>query len=295
MATCADLISEAASQLHGWGQTQDRVASLAAPILISEVNQFTVNAASGQAVGISAGTVEIDSELLYVTNVDQTTGICTLDPGFGRGDRGTTVVGHNVGAKVISRPKFPRSAILKQINESIGGVFPDLFQVKTFTTNVTYPLYRYTLPALPVPAWVIAVEWQDPIGNWLPAHSFSLDPYDQTVLLGSGPMIGRPLRVLYAGEPGLLINETDDFVATTGLPLSSYDVITLATVARLTPGLDISRAQLTSVEQSDRGRIVPPNAGINVGKYIQQMYLMRLANEAKALRRVYRPRIRKVL
>lgn len=293
MATCGDLITEASSQLHGWGQTQDRVASLAGPISSGELAQFTVNAASGQAVGISPGFVEIDSEQLYVTSVDQTTGICTLDPGFGRGYNGTSVAAHSAGAKVISRPKFPRASILKQINETLGGVFPDLFKVQTFTGTVTYPLYRYTLSG--IPQWVISVEWQDPIGNWIQVKAFNLDPYDQSLLIGSGPMIGRPLRALYTVEPGLFVNETDDYVTTTGLPISTYDVITIGTVARLTPGLDISRAQLTSVEQSDRSRVVPPNAGINVGKYLQQMYLMRLANEAKSLRRIYKPRVRKVL
>jgi len=292
MTTCADLIDEAISQLHGWGQTQDRVTSLAADLAIGATDQFTVTAASGQSVGISAGPVEIDGEQLYVTAVDQTTGVCTLDPGFGRGYGGTTVASHTAGAKVITRPKWARRTVMKQLNETLGGLFPDLFGIETFTGTVTYPLYKYALPA--GAQWILTVQWQDPIGNWVAAHSYSLDPYDQSLLLGDGPMIGRPLRVLYAIEPGLFVNESDDYVATTGLPLSTVDLVTIGTVARLVPGIDISRAQLTSVKQSNRNRVIPPNAGMNVGSYLEKKFAQRLANEAKSLRRVYRPRIRRV-
>jgi hypothetical protein len=71
---------------------------------------FTVDFAFGQSVGITPGVVEIDSELLYVTNVDAaTTGLVTLANGFGRGYNGTTAASHTAGAVVTSRPKFPRS------------------------------------------------------------------------------------------------------------------------------------------------------------------------------------------
>jgi hypothetical protein len=287
MATCKDLLDETSAMLHGGGATQDRVTPLTLSIGPTDT-QFTVDFAFGQSVGITPGVVEIDAEQLYVTAVDPSTGVCTLANGFGRGYNSTTATSHTAGAKVISRPKFPRIWLFKQMNEIIGSLYPDLFVVKTFTSNVTYPSDSYALPNVPMS--VIDAQWQDPIGNWQRCQSYTVDPYDGAFRLGGGPMIGRPLRVLYAAQPVPFASEADDF-SVTGLPASSEDCLILGTVAKQVPGLDISRAQLSSVEQSDRSRVVPPNAGVNAGKYVMAEFQDRVKNEAKSLRRQYRPRL----
>lgn len=289
--TAGQLVDSITAQLHGWGQTQDRVTSLASPIGLTDYS-FTVTAAFGQAVGISPGVVEIDSEQLYVTTVDQASGTCTLDPGFGRGYRGTTIVTHSLGAAVVSRPKFPRKNIFDTMNEVLGAVFPDLFVPKTYQTTVSYPANTYAIPGVRT-VDILDAQWQHPIGDWLRVPSYYVDPFDGSVRLGSLPSlaIGRPVRFVYAVEPSLFTSESDDFVAVTGLPQTSADVISLGASAKMVVGLDISRAQLSSVEQSDRSRVVPPNAGISVGKYLMAEYQDRLKNEAKSLRRLYKPRI----
>lgn len=290
MATCGDIITEASSQLHGWGGTADRLTPLSANIGPTDTT-FTVDFAFGQAVGITPGVVEIDEEQLYVVSVDATTGVCTLANGVGRGYGGTTAASHAAGAAVISRPRFPRAQILRQVNNILGGVFPDLFQVKTFSTVVTYPSNTYTLPGAVGPVLLFDVQWQDPVGNWHKAYSYTLDSFDNTFRLGGGVPIGRNLRVVYGIQPGLFTAESDDYAAVTGLPLSAVDVLSLGVVARMVPALDISRAQLTSMEQSDRSRVVPPNQAINASKYVMGEFQMRLKNEAQALRMQYKPRI----
>lgn len=290
MPSAGDIITEASAQLHGWGGTADRITPLTASIGPTDT-QFTVDFAFGQAVGITPGVVEIDEEQLYVVAVDANTGICTLANGVGRGYGGTTAASHTAGAAVISRPRFPRAQIMRQLNNILGGVFPDLFQVKTFTGTVTYPSNTYTLPGATGPVMIFDVQWQDPVGNWHKAFSYTVDPFDNSFRLGGGIPIGRPLRVLYGIQPGTFTAETDDFATVTGLPLSSVDVLSLGVVARMVPALDISRAQLTSVEQSDRSRVVPPNQGINASKYLMGEFQMRLANEAQALRMQFKPRL----
>src|SRR5882762_9590463 len=89
-------------------------------------------------------------------------------------------------------------------------------------------------------------------------------------------MLGRPLRVLYSTEPTKFASESDNYTIT-GLPASATDVLTLGIVAKQVPGLDISRAQLSSVEQSDRSRVVPPSAGINAAKYLMAEFQDRLS------------------
>lgn len=291
MPSCGDLLTEASAQLHGWGSTQDRVTPLSADIGPTDTT-FNVAYAFGQAVGIAPGVVEIDSELLYVVSVDQANGTVTLAPGFGRGYKGTTATSHTAGAQVISRPKFPRSGLFKQINEVIEAVFPDLFVVNTYNGSITWPTNRYNLNSTTgTPIDVIQAEWQDPIGNWHPLYSYRINPADGMLELGAGGMIGRPLRVIYTTQPRAFTAETDDLVTRTGLPASAADVLTLGVVAKQIPGLDISRAQLNSVEQSDRSRVVPPQAGVNAAKYIMAEFQERLANEAESLRKQFKPRI----
>jgi hypothetical protein len=290
MTTCRDILDEISAQLHGWGSSSDRVTPLTNTLNASDLT-FTVDATFGQSVGIAPGVIEIDSEQLYVTKVDATTGSVTLANGFGRGYNGTTPATHAAGSRIISRPRFPRTNLLKQVNQIIGSLYPRLFVPKTWTGTVTYPTDTYTIS--PVPMTVLDVQWQDPIGNWHKCQGYSLDTYDQTLRLANDAMVGRPLRVTYGVEPTQFASESDDF-AVTGLPASCADVLTLGSVAKLVPGLDISRAQLTSVEQSDRSRVVPPSAGVTVARYLMAEYQERLANEAKALRTRYKPTIRRV-
>lgn len=288
MTTCADLISECSAQLHGWGATQDRITPLTGNIGPTDTT-FTVDFAFGQAVGITPGVIQIDSELLYVTSVDATSGLVTLANGFGRGYDGTTAVAHTAGARIVSRPKFPRTWLFKEINNIVGSLYPDLFAVKTFVGTVTSPSNTYTLPG-DTPMRVIDAQWQDTVGNWYRCKAYAVDPYDGTFRLADAVQVGRPLRIIYATQPKPFTAETDD-ISVTGLPASCADVLKLGVVAKQVPGLDISRAQQTSVEQSDRSRVVPPFAGVNAAKYLMAEFQQRLENEAQSLRRQYRPRL----
>lgn len=290
MTTAKDLVDECLAQLHGYGATRDRITPLSADIGATDTT-FTVDFTFGQAVGITPGVVEIDSEQVYVTSIDSTTGVCTVANGFGRGYSDTTPAAHTAGARVVSRPRWPRIWLLKQLNEVLGGVFPQLFVPNTYQTAVTWPSDTYTLPgANGTPMSVVDVQWRDPIGNWQRCRSYAVDPYDGTFRLGGSAMIGRPLRIIYATQPKVFTDESDDFTAT-GLPATASDVLTLGVVAKLVPSLDISRAQTTSVEQSDRSRVVPPYSGIKTAQYIMAEYQERLHNEAASLRRQYRPRM----
>lgn len=293
MPTCGELLDEVSAQLHGWGSTQDRITPLSADIGPDD-STFAVDFTFGQSVGITPGVVEIGTEQLYVTSVDPQNGDCTVANGFGRGFSDTIPTEHLAGAKIISRPKFPRIWLFKQINSIISGLYPQLFAVQKYQTVVAYPSDRYVLPVdQGTPMEALDARWQDPVGNWHRCQSYSIDPYDGTFRLAPGAMTGRPLRITYATQPRLFTGETDELVTATGLPESSGEVLTLGVVAKQVPGLDISRAQLSSVEQSDRSRVVPPNAGINAGKYLMAEYMERLANEAQALRRQYPTRLTK--
>jgi hypothetical protein len=288
MTTAGDIIDLIQQGLHGYGASQDRVTGLAADMSPTDMT-FTVTDTFGQAVGISPGLVEIDSEQIYVKGVDQATGRCTI-PGFGRGMHATTPSAHSAGALITTRPAFPRAELLTSINDVIGAVYPDLFAVKDYTTVVHWPSNTYAIPNIPDGAKVLDAQWQDPLGNWVKCNSYTLDPFDQTFRLGSGALIGRPLRIVYMCEPTLLTSEADDF-ALTGLPSSCSDVIRLGVIAAQASTLDIARAQIKSAEQSDRSKVVPPFAGEKASQYAEAMFQQRLQNEARALRIRYKTRM----
>jgi hypothetical protein len=104
-------------------------------------------------------------------------------------------------------------------------------------------------------------------------------------------MIGQPLRIIYKTTPRLFTSETDVITTATGTAGQLRGRADAGRHRQRRPHLDISRAQVSSVEQSDRSRVVPPYAGVNVGKYVMAMFQQRLANEATSLRRQYRTRI----
>lgn len=286
--SCGSIIDEIAAQLHGWGSTFDRITSLKTPLSPTDT-QIVVDFAFGQSVGISPGIIEIDSEQLYVVSVDPNSGICTLANGFGRGFGGTVAASHAAGAKVTTRPRFPRKWLFNAVNEVISSLYPALYTVDTFTATATYPQNEYPLPILP-PMTILNAEWQDYIGNWHKCRSYSLDAYDATFRLGGGVPPGRPLRVTYGSQPSPFTSESDAF-GVTGLPPSCADVIMLGVVSAQVPGLDISRAQVSSIEQTDRSRDVPASIAVQLGQYLGQQYQKRLMQESESLHRQWKPRL----
>lgn len=288
-----DLIDETIRQLHGYGQTRDRITTLTNAISPTD-QSFTVDATTGVATGLNPGPVEIDSEQLYVSNVDQSANLITLMPGVGRGYDNSTPAAHVAGSVVISQPKFPRSRVMQAMNEVISSLYPDLFGVASYTTTVTIPQYTYTIPGA-VPVKMLRIEWQDPIFQWRPVRSWTVDSFDGSIQIGSGAMVGRPLRFLYTVEPVPFVSESDDFVTQTKLPAGASDLLPLGVAVRMTPSFDISRAQQNSVEQAARSTAVPPNTGINLATYLNRQFQARLANEALSLRKQYPPQIRRVV
>lgn len=282
-----DLVDQVSAELHGWGISQDRITALAADIGPADLS-FTVDEVFGPATGIQPGIVEIDTEQLYVSTLDQPTKTATI-AAFGRGFGNSTAASHLAGARITSRPKFPRSTLLSEMNNIIRSVYPKLYSVKSDDTlRITYPSNSYTLPGNP--EQILDVQWQDWLGRWRKVRSYQLDPFDHKLRLAGTGLIGRPLRVLWSERPVIFTSEDDDY-SVCGLPESSVPVLTKGTAASQIPGVDISRAQASSVEQSDRSRVVPPNAGINAGKYLLAEYMQALSSETDALRRKYPPRI----
>src|SRR5256885_3115811 len=123
-ATFDTMATEVALGLRGFVADEVSTTYLTAS-LDSTSTTFTV----ADAKLVSTGLVQIDEELFWVVSKDEATNIVTVAP-LGRGYLGSTATSHVNGSSVTVDPDFTVMSIKGAINDTIGGVWPTLFQVK---------------------------------------------------------------------------------------------------------------------------------------------------------------------
>lgn len=295
MPTCGQVIDETLALLQSWSLDQSQSTTLTSALTSSALT-FPYDTAANIATGISAGMVEIDHELIYVENVDGTNATV---PAWGRGYRSTTATSHSSGARVISQPTFPRQKTLDGINQMFERIFPRIFAVRSFETTTTQPIITYDLPD--DAQWLLKARWQVPDGRlyWEDVRRWRVSSGGGTQFGDTGITVdvadymqpGRPIQFLYAAKPTPLVNETDDFVTVTGLNAGLVDVVELGAATQLVTALELSRLQVSSIEQQNRSQLVAPSAALTSSRYLDTRFQERLEEERKALQRLYPPRI----
>lgn len=294
--TAGDLVNEVLGLLQGYSADSDQVTTLQSAIGPTDLT-FKVTIVRSGAMGLSPGVVEIDSELFYISAVGSD-GTATVEP-WGRGYNSSVAASHAAGAKVTSFPTYPRVKVLDAINEAVARVFPSLFVPAVYATTTTYPQITYNLPD--TAEWVLGARWLPPngIGVW---KSIRRSRTEQT--LGQTPDLGvtvdiadtvlpgQPIEFTYAKRPTLLAAESDDFVAVTGLPVSTRDLIIWgAAGGDLVASQELSRLQTSSIEQQNRAGLVGPDSALTSSRYLEAKYQLRLREEIAALRRRYPVRL----
>jgi hypothetical protein len=294
--TAGKLIDEVKGGLQSYALDEEQSTTLAAPIGSMDLG-FSVTASRGVATGISPGIVEIGSELLYcdVVNEDGTVSVVP----WGRGYLSTTPVAHPINSRIVSQPSFPRAKILDAINQTLSRIFPDIFAVKQVELTTTTPIRTYAMPA--DCQSILYVRWQlpDASQSWTTVRRWRQNPGGGTqfgdtgitVDVADGMIPGRPIQFVYAAQPAPLVNETDDFSAVTGLGASIEDVVTLGAQVQLLPGLELSRLQMSTVEQQNRAQLVAPSAALTSTRFLELRFQTRLAEERKTLLLKYPPRL----
>lgn len=289
MSTYNELTDQTLLYLYGFTTLQDQATYLSASVSASAT---TVSVAD--ATALSRGVMEIDDELLWVDSVDTTALTGTIPP-YGRGYRGTTAASHTAGTRVVSSPLFPRALVKKAINETIRSVFPELFGIgeTTFTYNPAVTTYQLPAGALDV----LQVSWQSigPSKEWLPVRRYRVDKHAAASAFSTGASIslydaivpGRTVRVVYTKQPTELSATTDDFVTTTGLPASCEDVIRYGAAYRMVPFFDSPHLSGMSAEADFAANQRPVGGAAQLGKYLLQVYQVRLAEETKRLQSLY--------
>lgn len=289
MTTFDELCDYTLLYLHGFTTMQDQTTSLSNSITSS---QLTFAVADTQS--ISNGIIEIGSELMWVDSVNTATSTVTVAP-YGRGFRSTVATAHSAGDRVVTSPLFPRVLIQRAVNETIRSVYPDLFGIAETTLTFSPAITTYQLPA--GAQQVLQVSWQSigPSKEWVPVRRWRVDRHAAPAAFASGVSLslydmivpGRPVRVVYSKVPTELSSSSDVYTTVTGLPASSEDVVRLGAAYRLVPFFDAPHLSGYSAEADFSSNMRPVGGASQLGRYLLQMYQLRLQEEAKRLQDLY--------
>ena len=294
MPTLNEMIDEVRSSLAGYTLRQDRITYLTAA-----VNTTDLALSIGSSANLAKGIIEVDDELIWVDNFNQSTSVLNAAPGFGRGYQGTSPAPHSQYAQITLAPTFPRLMIKKAINDVINSLYPKLWAVSstTFTFNASQTTY-----ALPDDAEsILYMSWQTTGSSleWLPINRWRADPManvatfntQNTVNIYENIQPGRTVQVWYTTEPTTLDSNTDDYADVTGLPGSSAEVVILGASYKLLSYLDAGRINLSSAEADLNDTKISSSAGVASSRYIYALYNQRLNEEALKLQDKYPIRI----
>jgi len=288
MPTFSQMVSEVQTNLQGYTLRQDRITNLATPGGISATDlSFKI----GQADNLAKGIVQIDDELIWVSDFNRQDLTLNVIPGFGRGYMGTTPSPHAENAQIILTPTFPKIMIQQAINDTINSLYPKLFGVASTTFTFNAAQIAYPLPD--DARDVLYGSWQTPgpSKEWLPINRWRIDrmanvpAFDSTKVINVYEKIvpGRTVQIYYSIIPNSLTNGSDDFATVTGLPESSRDVITLGAAYRLLSYVDTGRINLTSAAADNADNKLPSTAGATASKYVFALYQQRLQEESTKL------------
>jgi hypothetical protein len=293
MTTFNNLIDDVQLDLSGFSYRQDRVTYLVSAATTSDL---ILNVASTDNIG--KGIIEIDDEMMWVDSYDRQANTITIAP-FGRGYNGTTAAAHSTNSKVTITPTYPRYAVKRAINDTIGAVYPKVFA--TGSSAVSFLASRTTYPLPTDAVQILSMAWQSvgPTKEWLPIRQWRWDPLAYASSFPTGKSVsiydnvlpGRTINIIYAHIPSGMSNLSDDFETVTGLPSSMKDVIVYGAAWRLSSYVDPARISISSPQADELDVKRPYGTGTNVTKNLQALYLQRLEEESLKQKLQYPTRV----
>lgn len=300
-ATFEDLVSRVKQQLLGYSRDQASISYLTAPIT-SSATTFTVD--PDTVTNLSRGLIEVDDEMILVKKFDRSNGTVTVMGDVnGRGVEGSTPAAHSANALVTNNPQYPITRIKEALNDTINGVYPDLFVIGEFEFPYVAARYEYPIPSDVEDVYKVVVNTIGPSAVWFPLTSWRFNtvasttagqvkptptPTGKTIQLMRDRIVpGRNVRVTYTKKPTTLTNDSDPFEATTGFPERYVDMITYGACWRLLPALEAARLQQQAIESTERAPLVPAGAGSAASKFYYGLYTQRLTEERDRLFRLF--------
>lgn len=300
-ATFNDIVQRVRQQLLGFTRDQASISYLMQPMTATDMT-FLVDVDT--VTNLSRGITEIDDELLLIKSYDRNSGTVTVfgNSTTGRGIEATTAASHVSGSIVTADPRYPRARIKEAINDTINGVYPDLYLLDEFEFNYQAARYEYPIPAEAEGVYKVVVNTIGPSGVWFPLTSWRYNalastgsqvkptptPTGKSIQLMRDAIVpGRAVRVTYTKKPNTLTNGTDDFEAVTGFPERYIDMIVYGACWRLLPSYDAGRLQQQSIESTERAPLVPTGAANQSSQYYLGLYQRRLNEEKDRLLNLY--------
>lgn len=300
MATFNDLVSRVKQQLLGYTRDQASISYLTAPMV---ANDTTFTADLDTVKQVSRGIVEIDEELLLVKSRDPATGEVTVMAGVnGRGVESTTATSHAANAIITADPRYPRARIMEAINDSINGVYPDLWVFGETEFPWTAARYEYPIPAEAESVYRVMTNTIGPSAVWFPNSSWRFNSQASTTPGQTFPtppptgksiqvmrdfiVPGRNVRVIYTKKPTNLADLSENF-SVTGFPDRYIDLIVYGACWRLIPAYEAARLQQTAIEATERAELVPAGSASKASQYYYNLYQTRLEEERDRLFRLY--------
>jgi hypothetical protein len=301
--TFQNLVDDTLLDIQGFTYRQDR-----ATYLTQACTSGDLILSVGDSDNIGKGIIEIEGEMMWVDSYDRQANTLTIAP-FGRGYNSTTAAAHAANVKVTISPTYPRVAVQRAVNDTINAVYPKVFATGYIDFSFLASRTTYQIPGEAIQ--ILHMSWQTvgPTKEWLPIRQWRWDPLadqiywgdetpdgdqsnmSKTVSLYDNILPGRTVHCVYSHMPYQLVNETDVFETTTGLPSSMRDVIIYGAAARLTSYIDPARISVTSAAADEYDTKRPYGTGINVSKQLLQMYQMRLEEESLKQKLQYPTRV----
>lgn len=279
MTTFDDLTNSVLLTLYGYGLNPPRAAFLQQP-----ANETDLTLTVSDTANFSQGVAEIGDELVFINTVDAVSGTIQLSPD-GRGYYGTTATTHEANTRIECAPVFSRKRVRDAINNTILGVYPDLFGVGTTSFDYNPSVTTYEIPAEAERILKVTAATIGPSGEQPQIHRYSFNsvgPDGNILTLEEAPFPGLAVTVTYAKAPSAL--DTGDDFTDSGLRVTAIPAITFGACSALTAYMDTSRLAVDTAQadEFDPQRAAVGTAG-RISTQLYQRYLLEVANERKRL------------
>jgi len=300
MATTFDqIVDRVKQQLLGYTKDQASISYLTVAMAPTDI---TFQADGETITNLSRGLVEIGDEMILVKKFDRPSGTVTVMAGTnGRGTEGTTASAHALNDIITNDPRFPRSRIKEAINDTINGVYPDLFVFGEYEFPYQAARYEYPIPAEAEDVYKVVINTIGPSRVWFPSQKWRFNalastgsqvaptpaPTGRSIQLYDFVVPGRDVRVSYTTKPSTLSSNSDDFELVSGLPERVVDLIVYGACWRLLPAYEAARLQQQNIEATERAPLVPTGAGAQAAQLYLSLYTKRLNEERDRLFRLF--------
>ena len=293
MTTAGNLVDRVVQQLlAGTVEERNKIASSVNASVTSVPITYSLGSLAEQTV------FEIESEMLYVWDVDTANKTLTVERGFG----GTTAASHSSGTVLTVNPKFPRWQVLNALNDELADLsspMNGLFQMKSVDVSYNGSDRMVDLASVTSMIDLYDVRWRFESDDYpvvrnvrlarnLPTTDFSSGfalIFDQGIQSGT-------VRVWYKDKYTPFTTEAST-LSSTGATTELADLLVLGAQIRLLAGREVKRNFIESQGDTRRAEEVPAGAMNASVTNLLRLRRDRINAEAARLARQYPLRIRK--